>query len=106
MPDSEISEQRRVEDVSESQSMIELEVATRQQNVSQPVIVHSSLAAISAMSDDITAMDLQKCPSVISQRQAQKSGQRAPSIWVPTPKQTCALVKICRNGKGQKRVLV
>ena len=48
--------------------------------------VHSSLATISAVCDEITAMDLQKRPSITPQRQKQKFGQRTPHIWVPTPK--------------------
>ena len=84
LPESENSEHITVEDASESQHTIELKITSEQWNVSQPVIVHSSLATISAVCHQINAMDLQKSPATISQKQ--KSVLRTPQIWVPTPK--------------------
>ena len=49
--DSEISEQRTVEDASESQFVIELEIMSKQQNVSQSITIYSDLATISAVCD-------------------------------------------------------
>ena len=49
--DSEISEQRTVEDASESLFVIELEIVSKQQNGSQSITIYSSLATISAVCD-------------------------------------------------------
>lgn len=48
--------------------------------------IHSSLAAISVVCDEITAMDLQKHPLITPQKQKQKSVLRTSQIWVSTPK--------------------
>lgn len=78
MPDLETNEQRTVQDVLESHPKPKLETASEQQIVLQLVTVHLSLATINVVHDGIIAMDLQKCPSIIPQRQTQKPGQRTP----------------------------
>ena len=59
--------------------------AWKQQKVSEPVTVHSSLAAISAVCKEIVAMDQQTDLRSSQTYQKQKSG-KPPHIWVPTPK--------------------
>lgn len=101
-PDSENSEQRAVADASESQSITELEIGSKQQEVSQLVTVPSFSAAISVVCHEITAMELQKRPSVIPPRQEQKSGLRNPQILVPTP-ETRVLTHSTIESRGTDR---
>ena len=56
--DSEPSEGRIMEDAAESQPLTKLEIMSKQQVVSQPVTIHSSLTTISAVCNKITTMDL------------------------------------------------
>lgn len=86
LPTSECNEHITVEDALESPPITELENASELQEVSQPVIVYSSLATISVVCDEIVAMDLEKSPLIIPQKQKQKSVLRTPQIWTPTPK--------------------
>ena len=60
--------------------------ALKQQEVSRNITVHSSLAAISAVCDEVTATDLQTEPTRMQTSQKQNSALRLPPIWVPTPK--------------------
>ena len=56
------------------------------QKVSKAITAHSSLAAISAVCDEVIAMDLQPDPTLLRASQKQKSDLRIPPILVPTPK--------------------
>ena len=60
--------------------------ALKQQKVSRPVTVHSSLAAISAVCNEVVAMDQQTDHTFSKSYQKQKSDTNTPPIWVPTPK--------------------
>ena len=58
------SDQKRVEDEAESVLPCQMNNPQKQQKVSKAITVHSSLAAISAVCDEVTAMDLQTEPNV------------------------------------------
>ena len=84
MPD--ITDQHTtVGDETESSLPYSMKPAWKQQKVSKPVTVHSSLAAISAVCKEIVEMDQQTDLHPSQTYQKQNSG-KPPSIWVPTPK--------------------
>ena len=85
MPESQ-SDQKQVEDEAESTLPCLVNNSQKQQKVSKAITVHSSLATISAVCDEVTAMDLQTDPTWLQKSQKQKSDLRTPPIWVPTPK--------------------
>ena len=64
MPDS-LSDKKQVEDEVESTLPCLANKSQKLQKVSRPITVHSSLAAISAMCDEVTAMDLQTDPTLL-----------------------------------------
>ena len=80
------SQSDQVEDEVESTLPCLVNNSQKLQNVSKAITVHSSLAAISAVCDEVTAMDLQTDPTLLRKSQKQKSDLRIPPIWVPTPK--------------------
>ena len=85
MPKSQC-EKTTVEDETESVLLYSMNNAPKQQTVSKAITVHASLAAISAVCDEVTAKDLQTEPTFLQKSQKQKSDLRIPPIWVPTPK--------------------
>ena len=85
MPESE-RVQKQVEDEAESIPTCQVNDFQQQQKVLGAITVHSSLAAISAVCDEVKAMDLQTESILPQKRQKQKSDLRIPPIWVPTPK--------------------
>ena len=85
MPKSQC-EKTTVGDETESVLPYSVYNASKQQTVSKALTVHSSLAAISAMCDEVTAKDLQTEPTFLQKSHKQKSDLRIPPIWVPTPK--------------------
>ena len=85
MPESK-REQKQVEDEVESILACRVNDSPKQKKVSGAITIHSSLAAISAMCDEVRAMDLQIASILPRKQHKQKSGLRTPSIWVSTPK--------------------
>ena len=85
MPKSQCAK-TTVGDAKESLLPYSVNNAPKQQKVSKAITVHSSLAAISAVCDEVTAMDLQTEPTFLQKIQKQKSDLQIPPIWVPTPK--------------------
>ena len=85
MPKSQC-EKTIVEDETESVLPYSMNNAPKQQKVSKAITIHSSLAAISAVCDEVTAMDLQTEPTFLQKNQKQKSDMRIPPVWIPTPK--------------------
>ena len=85
MPDNRCMD-TTVGDEKESVLPYSVNKAPKQQKVSQNITVHSSLAAISAVCDAVTATDLQTRSARKQTSQKQTSALRLPPIWVPTPK--------------------
>ena len=85
LPESQ-SDQKQVEDEVESTLPCLVNKSQKLQKVSKAVTVHSSLAAISAVCDEVIALDLQTDPTMLWTSQKQKPDLRIPPIWVPTPK--------------------
>ena len=75
-----------VGDEQESSLHTSMHHALKQQKVSRPVTVHSSLAAISAVCQEVVAKDQQTDNFLSTNSQKQKSDIHTPPIWVPTPK--------------------
>ena len=68
IPESE-SDQKQVEDEVESILPCQVNNSQKQQKVSKAIIVHSSLAAISAVCNEVTAMDLGTEPTFLRKSQ-------------------------------------
>ena len=75
-----------VGDETKSSFLASVNHAVKQQRVSKPVIVHSSLDAISDVCKEIVEMDQQTDPLSAQIYQKQKFGTNPSPIWVPTPK--------------------
>ena len=88
LPDSLLKSQdiKTVGDEKKSSLHTSVNHALKQQKVSRPVIVHSSLAAISAVCQEVVAKDQQTDHFLSTTSQKQKSDIHTPPIWVPTPK--------------------
>ena len=88
LPDALLKSQdiKTVGDEQKSSLHTSVNHALKQQKVSQPVTVHSSLAAISAVCQEVVAMDQQTDHTLSTNSQKQKSDIHTPPIWVPTPK--------------------
>ena len=68
IPES-LSDQKQVEDEVESILPCRVNTSQKQQKVSRAITVHSSLATISAVCDEVTAMDLQTKPTFLQKSQ-------------------------------------
>ena len=85
-PDASCIEQNTVGDESESQHGIHTMGTYEPQNVTLPIILHSSVDAITIVCDEVRAMDLLMDSQKTSPKQKQTFALRNPRIWVPTPK--------------------
>ena len=103
MPKSQC-EKTTVEDETESVLLYSVNNAPKQQKVSKAITVHSSLAVISTVCDEVTARDLQTEPTFLQKSQKQKSDLRIPPIWVPT--RDVPLAKNPSTGTAQQRLFL
>ena len=78
--------QKPEEDETELVLPCQVNHSPKQKKVSKAITVHSSLAAISAVCDEVTDMDLQTDPKPLQPYRKQTSGKHTPPIWAPTPK--------------------
>lgn len=84
--------QTTIGDAADSQERIETLLACEQQNLIPRVIAESSMNAINAVCDEILATDILIDPKMLVEKQ--KSGQKVPPIWFPTPKKEFLLTPL------------
>lgn len=86
-PDASHLEQNTVEDEPESQDGTHTMGICEPQNITLPIMLHSSLDAITFVCDEVRAMDLQEDLQKIPPKQKQIFALRNPHIWVSTLRQ-------------------